>query len=266
MIQKRGSIFAGLFNFLKDNWISTLSVLIFFLFWYLLTSGFSLVGANYLPSPGEVFFAFKKWAVRPFAGETIWGHMFVSLRLIIYSFFIAILIGLPLGILMGWYEKIDRIVNPVFQLIRPIPPLAWIPLAILWFGIGITSKMFVICLAAFVPSLINSYTGIKTVDRLLVNAARTFGAKQPDILKRVAIPHCLPYIFTGIRLSLTACWMTLVAAELVAASAGLGYSMQMARRTLDPPVIFVSMITIGLIGMVMIQIVKYIENKACPWR
>jgi ABC-type nitrate/sulfonate/bicarbonate transport system permease component len=223
------------------------------------------VGANYLPSPSEVFFAFKKWAVRPIAGETIWGHMLVSLWLIIFSFFIAILIGLPLGILMGWFKEIDRIVNPIFQLIRPIPPLAWIPLAILWFGIGIISKMFVICLAAFVPSLINAYTGIKTVDPLLVNAARTFGAKQKDILKRVAIPHCLAYIFAGIRLSLTACWMTLVAAELVAASAGLGYSMQMARRTLDPPIIFVSMITIGLIGMMMIKIVKYIENKTCPW-
>ncbi len=255
----------GLWQRIREKWISILSVLVFVLVWYMVTEGTDFIEPNFLPSPNGVLLWFIKWLVRPAAGETLPGHIWASFQLVIGSFCIAVVIGIPLGILMGWYTRIERLVNPFFQMIRPIPPLAWIPLAIVWFGIGMVSKIYVITLSAFVPSLINAYTGVKTVDPVLVHAARTLGAGQKDILRKVVFPHCLPYIFVGVRLSLNACWMTLVAAELVAAVAGLGYSIQIARRTMDPPMILVAMLVIGFIGMAMIRFMKFLEARLCPW-
>jgi NitT/TauT family transport system permease protein len=209
--------------------------------------------------------ALVKWTFNPIAGSTMFGHLFVSLKLVVSSFLVAVAIGVPLGIFMGWLGILDRLLNPIFQIIRPIPPLAWIPLAIVWFGIGIGSKIFVIFLAAFVPSLINAYTGVKTIEPLMLNVAKTFGLKPINILLKIVVPHSLPYIFAGVRLSLISSWMCLVAAEMVASMAGLGYSMQIARRTLDPPIILVAMILIGLTGMVMIKLAERLERKLCPW-
>jgi ABC-type nitrate/sulfonate/bicarbonate transport system permease component len=250
---------------IKSSWLSIASVTVFLFAWHLFTDATHLIGPNYLPSPLQVIQSSIKWAVNPFAGNTMFGHLLVSLELVVFSFLIAVAIGVPLGIFMGWFSILDRILNPIFQIIRPIPPLAWIPLAIVWFGIGISSKIFVIFLAAFVPSLINTYTGVKTIEPLMLDVAKTFGLKKKNILLKVVVPHSLPYMFAGIRLSLISSWMCLVAAELVAAMAGLGYSIQIARRTLDPPIILVAMILIGLTGMVMIKLAERLEKKLCPW-
>ena len=249
----------------KELWLSIVSVMAFLSIWFFVTDVTQLIGQNFLPSPLQVIRALIKWLFKPIAGSTMFGHLFVSLRLVVSSFIVAVSIGVPLGILMGWIRILDRILNPIFQIIRPIPPLAWIPLAIVWFGIGISSKIFVIFLAAFVPSLINAYTGVKTIEPLLLDVAKTFGLKPINILLKIVIPHSLPYIFAGIRLSLISSWMCLVAAEMVAATAGLGYSMQIARRTLDPAIIFVAMLLIGLTGMVMIKLAERLERKLCPW-
>lgn len=250
---------------INKSWLSAVSVAVFLLVWYLVTDVTRLIGSNYLPSPVEVVTSAIKWTVKPIAGSTMFEHLWVSLELVLFSFLIAVAIGVPLGIFMGWFGILDRLLNPIFQIIRPIPPLAWIPLAIVWFGIGIGSKIFVIFLAAFVPSLINAYTGVKTIEPLMLDVAKTFGLNQKNILLKVVVPHSLPYIFAGVRLSLISSWMCLVAAELVAAMAGLGYSMQIARRTLDPAIIFVAMVLIGLTGMVMIKLAGRLERKLCPW-
>lgn len=246
--------------------LSILSIVVILVAWELSTSVLNVIPPLFLPSPSRIVLDFFGTMVTPFAGATFTEHMLTSLYLVISAFVIAVITGVTLGVLMGWYETVDQIVYPIFQLIRPIPPLAWIPLAIVWFGIGVASKVFVIWLSAFVPSLINAYIGIKMADRTLIDAARVYGAKDKDLLRHVSIPSGLPLILTGIRLSLSNAWMTIVAAELLAASAGLGYMMQIARRTLEPSIIALGMLAIGILGTLMNRGLIILEKKLCPWR
>jgi NitT/TauT family transport system permease protein len=162
---------------------------------------------------------------------------------------------------MGWYQRFDNLVRPIFEVMRPIPPIAWIPLAILWFGIGLGAKSFIIWLSAFVPCVINSYTGIKLTDPVLVRVARIFGATDREIFFKIGIPSAVPMVFTGLRLSLNSAWMTLVAAELLAATEGLGYMIQMGRRLLRPDIIVLGMLTIGLVGAILAGVLGKIEQR-----
>lgn len=246
--------------------LSILSIAVTLVVWQLFTAILNLVPPHLLPSPGRILLGFFRTMSIPFAGNTFMGHLLTSLYLVVSAFLVAVMSGVTLGIFMGWSETVDRVVYPIFQLIRPIPPLAWIPLAIVWFGIGATSKIFVIWLSAFVPSLINSYIGIKMTDRTLIEAAKVYGARDKDLLWHVAIPSGLPLMLTGIRLSLGNAWMTIVAAELIAATAGLGYMMQIARRTLEPSIIALGMLTIGILGTLMTRGLIVLEKKLCPWR
>ncbi len=249
----------------KRTILSIVSVVVVVAFWYLITAVLQLIKPLFLPSPDSVARTFVSILHEPYAGHTLWGHAAASLQLVIGAFLLAVGIGVPLGVLMGWFRTFDAVANPIFQMMRPIPPLAWIPLAIVWFGIGIEAKMFVIWLAAFVPSVINSYTGIKLVDPVLIQAARTFGANKYQILREVAVPSSLPVILAGMRISLGVSWMTLVASELLAATAGLGYAMQIARRSMYPEVIVVNMLVIGLLGAAMGKILQRFERRWCSW-
>ncbi len=234
--------------------------------WYILTSATKLIPPAFLPSPQNIVIDFFRLLTTSYVGNTLIGHTLVSLQIVLGGFFLAIAIGIPLGILMGWFKRIEAVVDPLFQLLRPIPPLAWIPLSLLWFGIGIKSKIFVIWLSAFVPCVINSYTAIRLTDSLLVKAALGLGVKrQRDLLREVAIPSALPVILGGVRIGLGSAWMTLVAAELLASNAGLGYMMQMARRALEPSVIILGMLVIGILGALMARGLKILEKRICPW-
>jgi ABC-type nitrate/sulfonate/bicarbonate transport system permease component len=234
--------------------------------WFVLTSVFRVIPPAFLPPPQNILTDFWRILASPYVGHTLIGHTLVSLQIVLGGFFSALLIGIPLGILMGWFKRIEAIVDPLFQLLRPIPPLAWIPLSLLWFGIGIKSKIFVIWLSAFVPCVINSYTGIRLTEPLLVKAALGLGVRrQRDLLREVAIPSALPIILGGVRIGLGAAWMTLVAAELLASDAGLGYMMQMARRALEPSVIILGMLIIGILGALMARGLRALEERICPW-
>jgi NitT/TauT family transport system permease protein len=178
----------------------------------------------------------------------------------------AVCVGVPLGLIMGWFRKVDEIVKPLFEMIRPIPPIAWIPLAILWLGIGLPAKAYIIWLSAFVPSVINSYAGIKLTEPVLISVSRTFGATNWETFLKVGVPSALPMVFTGLRLSLSSAWMTLVAAELLAGSEGLGYMIQMGRTLARPDVIIVGMLTIGCTGAAMGYLLEKLERKLAPWR
>jgi NitT/TauT family transport system permease protein/taurine transport system permease protein len=167
---------------------------------------------------------------------------------------------------MGWSRRAEALVNPSFLLIRPIPPLAWIPLAIVWFGLGDIAKIFVIWFAAFVPALINSYTGVRTIDPTLIAAARVHGASTRRLLIDVVIPGALPMIFTGLRLSLQASWTTLVAAELVGAFFGLGRVLIIASRDIYPAMIAFAMVWVGIMGATMTVALGWVERAALPWR
>lgn len=236
------------------------------LIWYLATGPFELVRSVKFPSIPDAYGALTFLMEPGYAGATLMQHIGSSLGLVLLGFTVAILTGIPLGILMGWSKKADAFLNPIFQLIRPIAPIAWIPLTILWFGLGIPAKIFVIWLAAFSPALINTHTGIRNVSAVLMEAAKVHGASSRRLLWSIAVPSALPQIFTGLRMSLQACWMVLVAAELVGSFMGLGHILIVATRDLDSGMIFVAMVCIAILGVLMSVILGAIERRVIPWR
>ena len=247
-------------------WLSVLSVTGFLVFWYALVH-FEIISRVLLASPQEVLSTFiSKLTSRAPDGATLGAHFRASLMLALTGYLSAVTIGVPLGLAMGWFRRVDEIVTPIFEMIRPIPPIAWIPLAILWLGIGLPAKAFIIWLSAFVPSAINSYAGIKLTEPVLISVSRTFGASNWETFLRVGIPSALPMVFTGLRLSLSSAWMTLVAAEMLAATEGLGYMIQMGRTLARPDVIIVGMLTIGCTGAAMGYLLEKLEGRLAPWR
>src|SRR4029453_4871658 len=175
-------------------------------------------------------------------------------------------VGVPLGLAMGWSRRAEALINPVFLLMRPIPPLAWIPLAIVWLGLGDAAKVLVIWFAAFVPSVINSYAGVRSIEPHLLEAARTLGAKGWMLGGEVLVPGAAPMIFTGLRLSLQACWTTLVAGELIGAAAGLGRVLSQSSLDIFPAMILVGMVGVAIAGGLMTWALGWVELRAMPWR
>ena len=236
------------------------------LLWYVLTSLIGIISGYRFPSPPEFLAALRQIAVDGYAGGTLLQQTLQSLKIVIEGFLVAALVGVPLGFLMGWSPRAEALLNPVFLLIRPIPPLAWIPLAIVWLGLGDGAKIMVIWFAAFVPSAINTFTGVRQVNPTLIEAARVHGATDWRVAKEVVAPAALPMIFTGLRLSLQASWTTLVAAELVGAFFGLGRVLSIAYRDIYPAMIAVAMVTIAIAGAFMTQLLERIERMVIRWR
>jgi NitT/TauT family transport system permease protein/taurine transport system permease protein len=201
-----------------------------------------------------------------YAGGTLVVQAYHSVRLVFLGFVVAAVTGVPLGLAMGLSRRFEAFVNPAFLLVRPIPPLAWIPLAIVWFGLDDSAKILVIWFAAFVPAVINSQVGVRTVDPILIEAARVHGGSQRELLCDVLIPGAMPMIFTGLRLSLQASWTTLVAAELVGAFFGLGRVLMSAYRDINPAMIATAMIAVGLLGAAMMKVLALIERSVLRWR
>lgn len=173
--------------------------------------------------------------------------------------------AIPLGVAMGWSRIVFNQFNPILEILRPIPPLAWIPLSILWFGIGDQQNEFIIFLGMFFPILINTIMAVRNVDRNLVRAARSLGAPERKVLSRVVFKGALPHIVTGIRIGLGVGWMALVAAELVGANSGLGFLINDARSILRTDIIIVGMLTIGLTGLIIDWLIRVLSTRLMPW-
>ena len=234
--------------------------------WYLTTQATHLISNGRFPSPLDVYKAAAQIATPPgYANTTLWRHVAISLQLVFFGFLVAVLTGVPLGVAMGLSRRFEAFINPIFLMVRPIPPLAWIPLAVVWFGLGIGAKIFVVWFAAFVPALINAYTGVRTIDRTLIDAARIHGAGTLRLISDVIVPGALPMIFTGLRLSLQASWTTLVAAQLVGAVAGLGHVLIVASIDIYPGMIFYGMAWVAILGAVMTIALAQLERFAMPW-
>lgn len=235
------------------------------LLWYLLTSVTGAISPGRFPSPFEVWQAGKQAMTVGYADATLLVHAMHSLKLVILGFLVAISFGIPLGLLMGWNRKAEAIINPVFLVIRPIPPLAWIPLAILWLGLGDTAKIMVIFFAAFVPAVINTYTGVRNIEPPVIEAAQMLGTGRFRFVLEVLIPGSLPMIFTGLRLSLQAAWTTLVAAELVGALAGLGRVLNVGQQDIFPAMILIGMVSVAILGWATTRLLAFVETRTMPW-
>jgi NitT/TauT family transport system permease protein/taurine transport system permease protein len=242
--------------------ISVLAVIVFVVIWQLVTDVFKIFPPYIIPSPWEVILAFIRKLTNPMPeGATLLSHIWGSLQLALTGFFLGTAIGVPLGIFSAWYKKVDLFVRPIFDLIRPIPPVAWIPFMILLLGIGFIAKVPIIFVAAYISSLINSYSGIKHTPLAYIWTAKTFGASNFTILRKVAIPYALPMIFAGLRIGLGIAWTALVAAELLAGVRGLGFMINIAREYGRSEIILVGMVTIGAFGALMAYILELIERR-----
>jgi ABC-type nitrate/sulfonate/bicarbonate transport system permease component len=197
------------------------------------------------------------------SGE-LFHHLMASLKREAMAFLFAST-AIPLGIMMGWWRVVYDQVNPIMEILRPIPPLAWIPLSILWFGIGDEQNEFIIFLGIFFPILVNTIVGVKNIDPILVRAARSLGASQRRLLTRIVFIGALPQIITGVRIGLGVGWMALVAAELVGANSGLGFVINDARSMLRTDIIIVGMLAIGLIGLLIDTAILALGRRLLPW-
>jgi taurine transport system permease protein len=234
--------------------------------WYFATTVTNLVGPGRFPSPADVRVAWDQ-AVSDdgYAGGALLDHVLQSCWIITGGFAAAVMTGVPLGLLMGASRNAEAFFGPVFSLLRPIPPLAWIPLSILWFGFGDEAKIFIVWLSAFVPSVINSNVGIKAIDPVLIEAAKVHGASKWFLLKAVLLPGALPMIMTGMRISLQVCWNALVAAELVGSFRGLGHLLNIASVDLYPGMILLAMAIVAILGVLMTQALAQVERRLFRW-
>jgi taurine transport system permease protein len=233
--------------------------------WAVLTMVTGTIDTLRFPSPVQFWQSAKQIMTTGYADGTLLSHALHSLKLVVMGFVVAAAFGIPLGILMGWNRRAEALINPVFLLIRPIPPLAWIPLAILWLGLGDAAKIMVIFFAAFVPSVINTFTGVRAIEPHLIEAARMLGTGRWRFTSEVLVPAAAPMIFTGLRLSLQASWTTLVAAELVGALAGLGRVLNVAQQDIYPSMVMVGMAAVGAMGWGTTRVLAAIETRAMPW-
>ena len=192
-------------------------------------------------------------------------HIVDSLYRVLLAVGTASVIGIPLGLAMGWFPRFRSAVDPLLEFIRPIPPLAWIPLSILWFGIGDTQIVYIIFLAAFFPIVLNSMAGARDVDTYLVRAGLSLGARPRELFTTVVLPGALPNIFTGVRVGLGIGWMALVAGELVAAPSGLGYMINNARTLFRSDYILLGMVLIGVLGLLLDFIMRKLALLIMPW-
>ena len=191
-------------------------------------------------------------------------HLGSSLKRELTAFCFA-LTAIPIGIAMGWWRTVHEQVDPIVELLRPIPPIAWIPLSLLWFGIGDAQNQFIIFLGIFFPVLINTIAGVKNIETNMIRASRSLGASEIFVLRRVVLPAALPQILTGVRVGFGFGWMALVAAELVGASSGLGFMINDARSVLRTDIILVGMLTIGLTGFAIDILVRRLSRWLLPW-
>lgn len=230
--------------------------------WILVTTIFHLFPKALLPEPWDVV----RSAARLIQSGELLEHVLASLERILYANLLALALGVPLGLAMGMSKAFENLLGGVLSIFRPIPPLAWVPLAILWFGIGTLSIVFITFLAAFFAILLNTVAGARSVDQRLLRAAASLGASRRRVVLNVVLPSVLPYIFTGARIAVGVSWMSIVAAELIAASNGLGYMISFYREVLRTDVVIVGMLTIGIIGLLMDLGSRWLENRLLPWR
>jgi taurine transport system permease protein len=254
---------ASLFSWMRQAIFFVLGV---GLIWFACTDWLGLIPSFRFPGPAETWSAFKLIATDGYGNGLLHEHIFRSILLVSLGFAVSAGLGVLLGIGMGSDQRVETFLNPVFLTLRPIPPLAWIPLAIVWLGLENSAKVMVIFVAAFVPSVINTYTGVRSLETPQREAAAMLGISRSAYYLEVLIPAALPMIFTGLRLSLQASWTTLVAAELVGAMLGLGSILNQAAQDINPPMILVGMMSVAICGWLMTLLLGLLERRTMPWR
>ncbi|GAB3243657.1 ABC transporter permease [Chitinimonas naiadis] len=244
--------------------LSLVTVLVLLLVWWLVTWR-GWVAPLFLPSPQAVLA--KAWQVstQGFMDATLWQHLAASLSRIGIALLAATLLAVPVGIAIGLHRWAQGIFDPLIELYRPIPPLAYLPLIVIWFGIGEFSKILLIYLAIFAPIVIATAGAVRAVDPNRLRAAQSLGASRGQLIWQVVLPSALPDILTGLRIGLGAGWSTLVAAELVAATRGLGFMVQSAAQFLVTDVVLLGIAVIALVAFSLELGLRWLQKRFVPW-
>ncbi|MEG9622715.1 taurine ABC transporter permease [Pseudomonas sp. HMSC08G10] len=249
---------------LPTRWISALTLASLLLAWWLVTAA-GWIEPLFLPSPADILA--KAWTLltRGYMDASLWQHLCASLGRIGLALVAAALTAIPVGLAIGHNRVARGILDPLIEFYRPIPPLAYLPLIVIWCGIGELSKVLLIYLAIFAPIAIATATGVRTVDPAKLRAAQSLGATKAQLIRHVILPSALPDILTGIRIGLGVGWSTLVAAELIAATSGLGFMVQSAAQFLVTDVVVLGILLIALIAFALEMGLRALQRKLVPW-
>lgn len=230
-----------------------------------IVSNLGLVQPLFLPTPQAVLGKLVTTAANGFADATLLQHLAASLGRVFAALALALVIAIPVGIAIGTSRVARGVLDPLIEFYRPIPPLAYLPLIVIWFGIGETSKVLVIFLAIFAPIAISTASGVRAVPQDRLRAARSLGATRAQLLRHVILPNALPEILTGVRIGLGVGWSTLVAAELVAATSGLGFMIQSAAQFLVTDVVVLGILVIAAVAFLLEYLLRLLQRRLTPW-
>ena len=244
------------------RWRGAVAIAGFFLLWWLLVS-MKIQGFHSIPSPWEVV---KTFFTQFAFSSAYWGSWLLSFKRVLYGFILAQVLGIPLGLVLGTRKRLSYLFYPIIELLRPIPPLAWVPLSILFWPTSELSIVFITFIGAFFIIVVNIYDGVRTIKKEHFWLALSMGASRGQIFRRIIIPSVIPSIAVGMTLGIAVTWNVVIAAEMIASDSGLGRLTWEGYVSSTPTVVLVGMISIGLAGYLSTIIVDYVEKKMMPWK
>lgn len=244
--------------------IGALGILSFLVVWHgaVLFTRFGTI----FPAPFQVLSGMVKAVYEPIGKNTLPGHVGISLSRVLVGYTLSTIAGTLVGLVMGASKLGKAVLNPVFNIIKPIPGIAWIPLAILWFGTGNTTIYFIIFVGGFSQMVMNTMAGAENVSQELIGVARVLGLKKNRMFLTIVLPSCIPYIFTGLQVSLSTSWMAVLAAEMITATSGCGWLILSGMQSGNMVNNVMGMISIGIIGLVLASLMRYMERRLCSWK
>lgn len=255
----------GLAGLRPEPFLTALTLVSIFLAWYAIAR-FRLVSELFVPHPVSVWQAFLDILTEGYRGGTLLHHLLDSLYRVVVGFLLAVVTAVPLGLAIGYSSKVQAVFDPIIEFYRPLPPLAYYTLLVIWLGIENESKIALLYLAAFPPLSVSAMAGVRGVTAERIQGAQSLGASRWQVFRYVVFPSCLPDIFTGMRVSVGFTYTTLVAAEMVAATSGVGWMVLDASKFLRSDVIFMGNIVMGLTGLGLDRLIRVAEGWVVPWK
>jgi NitT/TauT family transport system permease protein len=250
---------------LKEAFPWLVGPLVLFAIWSVVTYG-AFVSRDSLPAPSDLVVQFFALAKNGYLGTSLTGHVWASVKRTFLGFALAVIVGAPVGVAMGHYRGLESALRPILSFLRPIPPIAFIPLAILYLGLGEISKIALIFFASFVYIIVGAESGARDVSKVHLRAARSLGLSPIEVFFKVVVVSALPSLLSGVRVGLAVSWGVVVAAELLAAQSGLGYMIQNAGTFFDLRTVYVGIIIIGIIGLLLDTTVVILQRHLVHWQ
>lgn len=251
---------------LRVEWLLTAATLTSLLLAWYVVARFGLVSDLFVPHPAAVWAAFTDILLDGYRGATLLRHLGDSLYRVVVGFLLAVVTAVPLGLAIGYSSKVQAVFDPIIEFYRPLPPLAYYTLLVIWLGIENESKIALLYFAAFPPLSVSAMAGVRGVASERIQGAQSLGASRWQVFRYVIFPSCLPDIFTGMRVSIGFTYTTLVAAEMVAATSGIGWMVLDASKFLRSDVIFMGNIVMGLTGIGLDRLIRTAEGRVVPWK